>query len=254
MAEKDLSEKSLEEYPDVFADIFNSLVFRGKKILKPENLRQIPTESVFQSGKKGWKQLYRDVVMENVKTGTRYMILGIENQAAPDGSMPLRGMGMDYAAYEKQLRHLIADKRKRHGTRRRKQQKAWKRRMAYQLQCGKLLIPVITLILYFGVRNWTGPKCLLDMIQMPDEEEYPGISKYIHDYGMNLIVLKDLKQEEEAYFESDFKYLVKYLRNLHKPEKQEELLRQDKSMLDHRQETMMAMAALTGDERYVDMA
>ena len=96
MAEKDLSEKSLEEYPDVFADIFNSLVFRGKKILKPENLRQIPTESVFQSGKKGWKQLYRDVVMENVKTGTRYMILGIENQAAPDGSMPLRGMGMDY--------------------------------------------------------------------------------------------------------------------------------------------------------------
>lgn len=41
MAEKDKAEKSLQEYPDVFADIFNTLVFDGKEILIPEKLKQI---------------------------------------------------------------------------------------------------------------------------------------------------------------------------------------------------------------------
>ncbi len=31
MGEKDITEKLLEDYPDVFADIFNVLVFDGKK-------------------------------------------------------------------------------------------------------------------------------------------------------------------------------------------------------------------------------
>lgn len=80
---------------------------------------------------------------------------------------------------------------------------------------------------------------------------YPGVKKYIHNYGMNLVVLKDLKQEEEELFTSDFRYLVKYLRNYNDPIKQKELLLQEDSILEHRKETMMAMAALTQDERFV---
>ena len=34
MAEKDLSEKLLEEYDDVFADIVNVLLFHGKREVK----------------------------------------------------------------------------------------------------------------------------------------------------------------------------------------------------------------------------
>ena len=254
MADKDLAEKVLVELPDVFADIHNSLVFKGKAILKPENLRQIPTETVSNPGGKGWKQLFRDVVMENVVTGERYMILAIENQSRPDAIMPLRGMGMDYAEYEKQIRLLNADKKKRHGTRKRKQRKAWQKRKLHLLQQGKLLIPVITLILYYGEQNWFGPRSLYEMMKMPDEDMYPGVKKYIHDYGMNLVVLKDLKQEEEELFTSDFRYLVKYLRNYNDPDKQKELLLQEDSILEHRKETMMAMAALTRDERFAALA
>ncbi len=39
MAEKDYTQKRLEEHPDVFADIFNTLVFGGKQILCPGRLR-----------------------------------------------------------------------------------------------------------------------------------------------------------------------------------------------------------------------
>lgn len=92
-----------------------------------------------------------------------------------------------------------------------------------------------------------------EMIQMPDENMYPGVRKYIHDYGMNLVVLKDLNQEEEELFVSDFRLLVRYLRNCNDPVRQMELMRQGDD-LDHRKETMMAMAALTRDERYTALA
>ena len=253
MADKDLSEKVLIELPDVFADIYNSFVFKGIKVLKPENLRQIATENISNPGGRGLKQQFRDVVMENVVTGLRYMILAIENQPQVDRTMPLRGMGMDYAEYEKQIRLLNAGKKTRHGTRKRKLQKAWKKKKQYQLQQGKLLIPVITLILYYGAKDWSGPKSLHEMIQMPDENMYPGVRKYIHDYGMNLVVLKDLNQEEEELFVSDFRLLVRYLRNCNDPARQMELMRQGDD-LDHRKETMMAMAALTRDERYTALA
>ena len=40
MAEKDLTEKILEDYNDVFADIVNGLIFEGKSVVKEEDLRQ----------------------------------------------------------------------------------------------------------------------------------------------------------------------------------------------------------------------
>lgn len=36
MGEKDIAEKVLEDYNDVFADIVNVLLFQGEQIVKPE--------------------------------------------------------------------------------------------------------------------------------------------------------------------------------------------------------------------------
>lgn len=40
MGEKDLSEKILEDYNDVFADIMNVLLFDGKDVVKPDSLKK----------------------------------------------------------------------------------------------------------------------------------------------------------------------------------------------------------------------
>ena len=42
---KDIAEKRLEEHNDVFADIFNNLLFSGHDILNKDNLLRLPTES-----------------------------------------------------------------------------------------------------------------------------------------------------------------------------------------------------------------
>ena len=41
MAEKDMTEKALEAFNDVFADIVNNLLFQGRKRILEEDLEQI---------------------------------------------------------------------------------------------------------------------------------------------------------------------------------------------------------------------
>ena len=61
MAEKDLSAKKLEDYSDVFADIYNTLLFR-KQVLLPEQLRSGPTESIYKTDSRGFHSQGRDIL------------------------------------------------------------------------------------------------------------------------------------------------------------------------------------------------
>ena len=47
-------------------------------------------------------------------------------------------------------------------------------------------MPVVTLVLYYGEEDWDGPMCLHDMLDIPEE-----IKKYINDYRLNIIQIKD---------------------------------------------------------------
>lgn len=50
MAEKDVTEKILEDYPDVFADIFNTLVFNGELVIKDSELSESIVHSQYKAG------------------------------------------------------------------------------------------------------------------------------------------------------------------------------------------------------------
>lgn len=52
MGKKDLAEKKLEDYNDVFADIFNTLLF-GRKLLDPQRLREGAIASIYKAEQKG---------------------------------------------------------------------------------------------------------------------------------------------------------------------------------------------------------
>lgn len=42
---KDIAKKRLEEHNDVYADIFNALLFEGRPVLQEESLVPLPTEA-----------------------------------------------------------------------------------------------------------------------------------------------------------------------------------------------------------------
>ncbi|MCR5605246.1 MAG: hypothetical protein K6F69_00315 [Treponema sp.] len=60
MAEKDIVEKSLESYNDVFADIVNGLLFNGQKIIKENELEAESEHSIYKADDKLHEQV-RDV-------------------------------------------------------------------------------------------------------------------------------------------------------------------------------------------------
>lgn len=51
MGIKDLTEKILEDYNDIFADIVNVLVFKGKQRIKPETLVNTGVHSQYKMTK-----------------------------------------------------------------------------------------------------------------------------------------------------------------------------------------------------------
>ena len=50
MAEKDVVSKTLESYPDVFADIINGFLFSGKQVVCPDDLIPADIASQYSAG------------------------------------------------------------------------------------------------------------------------------------------------------------------------------------------------------------
>lgn len=93
MGEKDLTEKILEDYNDIFADIVNVLVFKGKQRIKPEDLETGAVHSQYRSDTSGTlHEQERDVVKYWKNGKVKLAICGLENQTAVEHEMPLMGI------------------------------------------------------------------------------------------------------------------------------------------------------------------
>ena len=86
--QKDITKKKLQEQPDVFADIFNSLVFSGKKFINPSDLTlsQLPSRHNGAGGE--LRERTRDILMQDKRNGALYLLMGLENQDYIDYTMP----------------------------------------------------------------------------------------------------------------------------------------------------------------------
>ena len=105
MAAKDIAEKLLEEHNDVFADIFNVLLFK-KDFVNPEELSDAPTEfHYWTKDQKGCRELRRDVAKLLSKNGKPVAILCIENQTCIDKTMPFRTQEYNSATYMMQIKN-----------------------------------------------------------------------------------------------------------------------------------------------------
>lgn len=172
MPAKDILEKTLEAYNDVFADICNGLLFQGRPIIADDALSDAQPFSFYKADGVIHEQ-ERDVSKYWLKYPIRIALLGFENQTDVDKYMPLRVIGYDGAAYRAQM----SDKNK---------------------------YPVLTLVLYFGNKRWKS-RNLLDSIDIPEE-----LRPFISDYRINVFEIAYLSDEQINYFHSDFKIVADY--------------------------------------------
>lgn len=98
MGEKDLTEKILEDYNDVFADIINAFVFEGKDVVHPDSLRNSSVHSQYKASDQKLHELERDVAKYWMDGNVRIALCGMENQTKVEKFMPFRVFSYKFMA------------------------------------------------------------------------------------------------------------------------------------------------------------
>jgi len=147
--------------------------------------------------------------------------------------MPFRVMGYDGASYRSQL------------LKKRAVRKGGKK---ITVLC-KRRFPLITMILFFGDKAWSGSKNLADSFvpKLPENKIAEKISKYVSDYRINVFDIGNLREEDIEKFRSDFKLVAEYFVNVRCSNS--DYVPSGKSIV-HVDEFLKLMSVLTGDKRY----
>ena len=160
-----------------FADQVNGALFRGRQVVKPEELEPADMLFVYLGREAGRRKNYRSVVDKvRMWKGRLIHILAVENQSFVDYRMVLRNMLTESISYQKQ----------------------WKQKKSYHERMGDLeigsdaffsgmtrdekFLPIVTLVVYCGTEHpWDGARCLHELLDI-DEELKP----FVPNYRLNL--------------------------------------------------------------------
>lgn len=165
-----------------FADLCNAVLFGGEQVLLPEELEEQDSNvsKVVQHGKTvRSNKAARDVVKVAKYSkvhGAQLAILGIENQDKIHYAMPLRVMEYDANNYRKQYKENAKKYRGKKGL--------TSDEFLSKMKRTDKFVPVITIVIYYGEKNWDGARCLKDMLRVS-----PQIESYVNDYPMHLVEL-----------------------------------------------------------------
>lgn len=214
MPNKDIFEKVLVGYNDVFADIVNVFLFQGERLVQENELSDAQARSYYKADGQIREQ-ERDVSKYWRKSKIKVAVLGIENQTEDDADMPLRVIGYDGAAYRNQLKK---DAKERY--------------------------PVTTLVLYFNYKKrWSKPLNLVDCFAIPEE-----LKPYVNDYRVHLFEIAYLSREQVEMFQSDFKIVADFFVQM----RENNDYIPSKETIYHVQEVLQFMAVMNQDMRFED--
>ena len=220
MNEKDTTEKLLEDYNDVFADIVNTLIFDGKERIKADSLEDNKTNSAYKAEDGKLHEMERDVSKYWKEGKTNLLVVGIENQTKAEKLMPARIIGYDGASYRSQLLKSTGRSSK------------------------KKLTPVVTIVLYFGLTRWNKPKNLKGILDIPT-----GLEDFVSDYKINVFEIAFLPEETVNRFKSDFRLVAKYFINIRK---NPYYIPEDENEIKHVDAVLKFLSIMSGSEKALE--
>ena len=208
--------------PIVFADAFNQFLYHGEQKIDPAQLTELDTTEIvvpYGASSAGVpEQKYRDVLkllyaMTDGKTA--YCVVGIENQTEIHYALPVKNGVYDFL----QLSHQVSEAASAH----RQAMKEMRSESAETPQekeeptDGEFLsgfwktdrlIPVVTLVIYFGSDSWDAPLSLKEMYSNTDSV----ILAHAPDYHVNLIAPKEMSDNEINEFHSNLREVMLYIK------------------------------------------
>ena len=209
MADKDTITKEYMQDSCIFADVFNFLLYDGRQVINPGQLKPIDTTAIVLPYGEGQRsvpvQKYRDLLkmvtaMEDENAA--YLLLGIENQSQIHYAMPIRNMLYDAMQYVSQ----VEDTAKSHRGKETTHSETGAEYLSGFYRTDRLL-PIVTLTLYFGADEWTAPKDLHSMLAANND-----ILKFIDNYHIHLVAPADILLDDFQKFHTELRLALKYLK------------------------------------------
>ena len=231
MGEKDIIEKQLEDYNEVFADIVNGLLFDGETVVEESQLDDMQVFSQYKADDGKLHEEERDKLKRWHDGLINIATIGLENQSDIFKYMPLRVIGYDGAAYRAQLLKSNAKHDKVHSK--------GKQKIPFTP------VPVITIVLYYGSKKWKHYKRLKDVVAVPDR-----LKPYFSDYKINVFEIAWLTEEQISRFTSDFRVVANLFR---KKRIDPNYIPDDLTEIKHVDEVLKLIAAISGDDRYLNV-
>lgn len=226
MGAEDIAAISYMRQNEVFADAFNYFVYGGRQIIRPENLEEMDTrEMTLPYGGKKSKgksvQKTRDVmkiVMAMTDRHSAYLLLAIEHQSDIHYAMPVRNMLYDALQYARQVEDAARSHRLSGD---------YKGADSAEFLSGFMrrdrLLPVLTLVIYFGAEEWDGPISIHEMFGEMDTE----VLSLVPDYRMNLLAPALIPDNDFGRFQSSLKEVLFFIKYSNDADRLQELIRQD---------------------------
>lgn len=215
---------------EIFADVFNFYIYNGKQVIDPEQLQPLDTAEIGTpfGGKEGQEvvQKYRDIlkrVAVKQDDNMTYLLLGIEDQTRIHYAMPVRNIIYDALQYGKQVYLSGFYKEDR-------------------------IVPVITLVIFFGAKKWDGPLSLHEMMgEQPSE-----IMELVQDYRIHLIQPATLTDEDLEKFQTSMREVMSFIKYSKDKSKIKSLLKDNPRFRGLRREAAMVIDEYTNMEYVFD--
>ena len=193
--------------PVIFADMFNKFLYHGKQVINPDNLIEMDSTEIvvpYGEGKAGVPaQKYRDVLKLMKTDGNiAYCILGCEDQGAIHYAMPVKNMLYDSMQFARQVTKAAKSHRQE------KEHKPTSDEFLSGFYKTDRLIPVVTLVIYWGPDRWDGPLTLKEMYAEADD----AVMQYVPDYKINLIAPEQMSDDEIKEFQTSLKEVMLYIK------------------------------------------
>ncbi len=218
MGQADIATVRYMRRNEIFADMFNFFLYNGKEVIDPDSLQELDTREIEMpyGGAESAEQPVqrtRDVIKSAVAMTDQqaaYLILGVENQSHIHYAMPVRNMLYDALQYTKQVEEAAASHRKSGD---------YKDATSDEFLSGFMksdhLLPVVTLVVYWGAEHWDGPRSIYEMFECEDDQILPFVS----DYHMNLIEPAAITDAEFEKFHTTLKEVLEFIKYSMDPDK-----------------------------------
>ncbi|MCM1411739.1 MAG: Rpn family recombination-promoting nuclease/putative transposase, partial [Lachnospiraceae bacterium] len=250
--------KKYMENPVVFADAFNQFLYHGEQKIDPARLTELDTtEIVIPYGASGAgvpEQKYRDVLklLHAMTDGdAAYCVMGIENQAEIHYALPVRNGVYDFLQLSHQVseaanshKQVMKEKTAEQPSQTQQEAKPTDGEFLSGFWKTDRLIPVITLVIYFGAETWDAPLSLKEMYSNTNSV----ILAHSPDYHVNLIAPKEMSDREINEFHSNLREVMLYIKYSRDKEELHKIIENDSNFQSVERQAAEVINIVTGSK------